>query len=96
MKQKHRYILSGLCEGTDKISDFRLISVNYVRNSTDHAVRVNIPDDLVLEKYSCDSYSTTSDKRKLDELGWDIVVWERRKNKWIVHNELRGIQPCDI
>lgn len=37
------------------------------------ALRVNIPDDLILEKWSCDSYSTTTDPRTIDELGYDIL-----------------------
>jgi len=48
---------------------------------------VNLPDDLVLEKWSCDPYSTTEDERTLDELGYDLLVWNRKKKKWLVHNK---------
>lgn len=94
MRQKYRYILCGLVEGTDEINKFRLLSVGIAGQYGSKAIRVNIPDDLLLNKCSCDSYSTTFDNRTLDELGWDVVVWERRKYKWVVHNELKGITPA--
>lgn len=58
------------------------------------ALRVQIPDDLVLEKWSCDSYSTTRDERTLDELGYDVMVWNG--NRWVKHNELKGLNPHEF
>lgn len=49
-----------VCSLDDKISSFRLIA-----NGTDYCVRVEIPDDMVLNKCKCDSYSTTDDNRAL-------------------------------
>lgn len=93
---RYRYVLSGLVSGKDEISNFRLIAGNVIKPSYDgySALRVRIPEDLVLSKYSSDSYSTTDDKRTLDELGYDVMIWNKNKNKWIMHNELKGINPC--
>jgi hypothetical protein len=68
--------LNGVALGSDSISDFRLIAGNNVKPSYDGtiALRVNIPADLEMTKYSCDPYSTTNDERTLDELGYDVVV----------------------
>lgn len=82
----------------NKISNFRLIAANNIKPSYngESALRVNIPDDLNLEKLSCDSYSTTDDNRTLDELGYDIIIWDSKKNRWIKHNEYKGIMPCNF
>lgn len=97
-RKKYRYITNGCVIGENKICSFRLISANNIKPSYNgsSALRVNIPEDLELEKYSCDSYSTTDDKRTLDELGYDILIWNKSKGKWIEHNEFKGIRPCDF
>jgi hypothetical protein len=96
-RKKYRYILCGVVFGTDKISDFRLIGASNMKSDYKHvAIRVNIPDDLKLEKWSCDSYSTTTDDRTLDELGYDLLIWHKKDKKWKIHNELKGTRPCDI
>lgn len=94
--KRYRYILNGIALGENKISDFRLIAGNNIKPFYDGqiALRVNIPDDLKLEKWSCDSYSTTEDNRTLDELGYDILMW--KENKWKIRNEFKGTRPCDI
>lgn len=96
--KRYRYVLSGTALGTDKISDFRLVAANNIKPSYngESALRVNIPDDLILEKLSCDTYSTTDDNRILDELGYDILIWNSNKKKWIKRNEYRGIMPCNF
>lgn len=92
-----RYILNGCVLGTDMVCDYRLISGNNVKPyHGEPALKVNIPDDLKLQKLSCDSYSTTKDMRTLDKLGYDLVIWDKNKNKWIKHNEYKGIMPCDL
>lgn len=97
-KIRYRYILSGVVLGKDKISDFRLIAGNMIKpdynGST--ALRVNIPSDLELTKYSSDPYSTTDDQRTLDELGYDILIWDSNKKKWNMNNDLKGLNPCDF
>lgn len=96
--KRYRYILNGCVLGKDKICDYRLIAGNNIKPSYngESALRVCIPDDLKLVKYSCDPYSTTEDKRTLDELGYDILIWNERKKKWMKHNEFKGIRPCDF
>lgn len=82
---RYRYITNGRCKPTDPICDFRLISHREIGKKTRIAgetlYRVCIPDDLHLEKYSCDSYSTTNDKRTIEELGYDIVMtmWDGKR-----------------
>jgi hypothetical protein len=88
-----RYIVCGLTEGNVPINRYRLIAGNRL-GSKDIAIRVRLPSDLVLDKYSCDSYSTTKDIRTLNELGYDVIV--RINGRWVVRNDLKGIRPCDI
>lgn len=97
-RQRYRYILCGVVKGSDKISDYRLIAANNVKPEyhEDSALKVKIPEDLLLEKWSCDSYSTTDDNRTLDELGYDVVIWDAKKKKWHTRNDLKGLNPCDI
>jgi len=82
---RYRYITNGSCKPTDPICDFRLISHREIGKKTcvagETLYRVCIPDDLHLEKYSCDSYSTTNDKRTIRELGYDIVMtmWDGKR-----------------
>ena len=87
---RYRYILCGVVNDYDKISDFRLIANNNLGSSSS-AIRVIIPTDMKLTKYSCDSYSTTDDKRTLSTLGYDIII--KVDGKWIVRNDLKDIQP---
>lgn len=95
---KYRYITNGIVLGDDKIGDFHLIAGNNIKPSYNGkvALRVNIPGDLELTKYSCDSYSTTDDQRTLNELGYDILIWYKKEKKWKIHNEFKGVRPCDI
>ena len=77
-----RYILCGLAEPNEPINHFRLVAGSKICSETDHqALRVVLPDDLVLNKCCCDSYSTTTDTRPLQELGATPIV--RINGKWI-------------
>lgn len=98
MRKRYRYILNGMALGKDKISDFRLLAGNNISSKYDGevALKVNIPEDLKLTKYSCDPYSTTDDNRTLDELGYDVLIWYEKDKKWKIHNEFKGVMPCDI
>lgn len=98
MAKRYRYILNGTVLGSDKICGYRLIAGNNIKSDYNgaSALRVVIPDDMKLEKWSCDSYSTTDDERTLDELGYDVLIWNKKKKKWEIHNELKGIRPCDF
>lgn len=97
-RKRYRYITNGTVVGSNPICDFRLLGANNITKPYDGAIalRVVIPDDLVLEKWSCDPYSTTDDKRTLDELGYDVMIWSFKTSKWTIHNELKGTRPCDV
>lgn len=97
-RQSYRYITNGTAVGSDPISHFRLIAGRIIADPYhgDTALRVRIPRDLKLTKYSCDPYSTTEDTRTLDELGYDFMIWDKTKGKWVIRNEFKGQQPCDI
>lgn len=96
--KRYRYITNGIVLGEDKICDFRLIAGNNIKADYNGAtaIRVVIPEDLELEKWSCDPYSTTDDERTLDELGYDVLIWYKKEKKWKIHNEFKGVRPCDI
>ena len=76
-RKRYRYIFCGLVKPTDPISDFRLVSAVTAANMMEsrNCIRVEIPADLELERFSCDTYSTTYDKRTLKEL--HAVVYDR-------------------
>lgn len=97
-RKRYRYILCGVVSEEDKISDFRLIAANNVKPNYNNfsAIKVEIPEDMKLEKWSCDPYSTTYDNRKIGELPYDVVIWDMKKQKWIIRNDLKGINPCDF
>ena len=97
MRKRYRYISCGTAKNTDNISDFRLIGGNQLKETDGRlasVIRVQIPSDMVLTKYSCDSYSTTDDIRTLEELGCDIMV--RINNNFVIRNDLKHLQLCDI
>lgn len=96
--KRYRYILCGTVLGGDKIGGYRLIAGNNIKPEFDMelAIRVRIPDDLELTKYSCDPYSTTDDKRTLEELGYDVLMWYEEEKRWKIHNELKGTMPCNV
>ena len=89
---KHKYIFSGLVSGNEKIRDFRLIN-SITKYSLGQAVRVNLPNDVYLNYCIGDGYTTTTDNRTLDELGWDAIIFY--KGKWRKFNALKEFQPCD-
>lgn len=97
MRKRYRYISCGTAKNTDKISDFRLISGNQLKQTDGRlssVIRVQIPSNMVLTKYSCDSYSTTDNTRTLEELGCDIMV--RINGNFVIRNDLKHLQLCDI
>ena len=92
--KKYRYISCGIAKSTDKISDFRLIGGSQLFPEEGVVLRVVIPDDLKLSKYSCDSYSTTEDPRTLEELGCDVMI--RINGRWIIKNNLKHLSINEI
>ena len=86
---KHRYIFCGVVWDRPEICNYRLIAKpTYSHGSF---VRVNIPNDLKLNHYSGDMYSTTYDKRSIHELGCDCYILY--KGKWRKFNWLKKIEP---
>ena len=88
---RHRYILCGMVSGSDKLSDFRLISK--LTPDENSIIRVNIPDDVKLSTFPGDGYSTTDCDKTLDELGYDCYI--KYRNKWLKTNELKSYDPAD-
>ena len=70
---KYRYILNHICSIKDELNTFRLIGGSNLRNFSD-CIRVDIPTDIELEKYSCDPYSTTESTKKIGELNPKVMV----------------------
>ena len=89
---RHRYIFCGLVHPTDPISNFRLIK-SCRKYNTGEFIRVNIPDDLKLDHFPYDGYSTTNDTRTLEELGYDCYICF--EGRWRKFNELKAHIPAD-
>ena len=89
---RHRYIFTGLASGDEPIKHFRLIS-SCTKYSLGSFIRVNIPDDLELDHFPGDGYSTTNDMRSLDQLGYDCYFLF--KGEWRKFNELKKYKPCN-
>ncbi|PAF27320.1 hypothetical protein CHH61_04110 [Shouchella clausii] len=99
---RYRYEVGGLLTGSDPISRARLFSGTGMPKSYHGsiALRICIPEDLDLtndhqkEYFAANGgykrYSTTSDTRTLDELGYDVIVRDETKGKWVVRNEFKG------
>jgi hypothetical protein len=86
---KHRYIFCGVVWEDPCISNYRLIS--NTKYSHGQLVRVNIPDDLIIDHYNGDSYSITSDMRSIHDLGCDCYIMYN--GKWRKFNWLKKIEP---
>lgn len=85
MGTKYRYITNGAAKPSDMICHYRLIGGRNML-SAQSCIRVKV-NDVELEKWSCDPYSTTEDKRTLEKLGCDIMV--RINWKLTVRNDLK-------
>lgn len=95
---RYRYILNSTAVGSDSLSDFRLIAGNNIAK-TYHgqtALRVHIPRDVKLTKYASDNYSTTTDNRTLDDIGYDFMIRDEIKKKWVIRNEFKEIPPFEV
>ena len=84
MGKRYRYITCGLVSPDEHVNKFRLIGSSNLAG--DDGIRIELPDDIKLEKWSCDSYSTTEDERTIREL--NPVVMVRINNKLVHHKEL--------
>lgn len=87
-----RFILSGLADPAEPIRNFRLVAASRLDVKYHHtALRVVLPVDLELTKYSCDPYSTTEDQRTLRQLSAIPIV--KVNGKWIAMQDLWPAYP---
>lgn len=95
---RYRYINKDTALGTDAVSEHQLISGTKIHTEKHGAValRVNLPRDVRLTKEYTEPFSTTTDTRTLDELGYDIMVFDGNRKLWKIRNEYKGVRPCDI
>ena len=85
MSKKYRYITSGIVSPDEPVSNFKLIGPSNMTPGAD-GIRIEIPDDIELEKLSCDPYSTTGDRRPIRELNPAVMI--RINNNLVRHKEL--------
>ena len=81
---KYRYITSGGVRMSDRLCDYHLVGGRHAGHA-ESVMRVRV-DDVKLTKYSCDCYSTTTDKRTLRELGAELLV--RINWRYVPRNDL--------
>ena len=97
MTKRYRYITCGTACANDSvntISAYRLISANSLYRSVDSCIRVELPEDLVLETWRGDGYSTTEYPLPLSRLNTDVLV--RVNGKFKVMNELKNVKLYNI
>lgn len=98
MKTRYRYILSGIVGEDEPVSNFRLIAGNHIasRHHGATAIRIAIPDDMVLDTFPGDAYATTDDPRTIGALGYDVLGYHAVKRRWLILNDYKGVQPHAI
>lgn len=72
MRNKYRYIsIAGRNDSPNTPISKYYLCAKFTREYTDIrsavVLRITIPDDLIMEKLSCEDYSTTEDKRTLTD-----------------------------
>lgn len=87
---KHKYISCGVVWEEPQLKNYRLLS--RLRYSDGHVIRVNIPDNVILNKCLGDSYSTTDCDKTIHDLGCDCYLLYN--DKWRKFNWLKNIEPC--
>lgn len=70
---RYRYITCGITAPDDALNKYRLIGAINI-GSQSSAIRVTLPDDIELEKWDPDGYSTTTATIKLRELDPKVIV----------------------
>jgi hypothetical protein len=96
-RKRYRYISNGGAKPSDPISNFRLIGGNQLKSLDcrfNDVIRIEIPNDMVLDKYSCDNYSTTDDTRTLEELKYNVMV--RFKNGFVRRPDFEERKPDEL
>lgn len=96
---RYRYIFTGGVKAEDSISRFRLLDKQKMQGESS-AIRVELPDDAILEKWNCDEYSTWDSSNKkdytLNKLNPKICIkingrWsvlEDATNEWLCGKEM--------
>ena len=83
-RKRYRYIKAVDAGPGAKLSSFRLIGGRHVK--ADHhgevVLRIELTDDVALEKYSCDNYSTTEDVRLIGDFEYVILKWDGISERW--------------
>lgn len=85
---RYRYITCGLVAPDDHVAQFRLIAGRNLDNA-DSVIRITLPDNVNLRKYSCDTYSTCEDQNLLIKDCKPILMV--RINRKLLH--MPGIWP---
>lgn len=100
--KKTRYILNGGTKPDDEIAGYRLICGSYAKDfELGNAVKVEVTN-IELEKWGCDSYSTTDDNTLIKDLNPKCMVvlngkWHEDKEltrKWL-NGEILPHEFCD-
>lgn len=86
---KHRYIFCGVVWEEPQLKNYRLLSG--LKYSGGQAIRVDIPDNVILNKCLGDSYSTTDCDKTIHDLGCDCYLLYN--DKWRKFNWLKNIEP---
>ena len=86
-RKRYRYIISPVATVEQKISEFGLDANS--RYAQFGWIRVVIPDDMVLHKWKYDDYSTTTDRRRIEDLEYDCFYYDKVNHKAVKANYLK-------
>lgn len=90
---KYRYILNDFALPGDPVCKFRLVA-GCAMNRPAHAIRIEIPDDMVLSKRGDEPYAITQDVRLIKDLNpTPVVRINSRMRVW--DQKLLQAKPCD-
>ena len=82
--KRYRYIGCGTTTLNDCVNEFRLLANRTHMGGS--CIRIEIPNDMELIKYTYDSYSTTGDKRLIKDLNPCAMIY--KNGRWVIQNEL--------
>lgn len=67
------YILCSNISPNNAISGFRFVTEDNIRNINRTVVRVELPDDVILNNFPYTSYYTTEDSRPLSDFKYEFI-----------------------
>ena len=85
--KKYRYVVAGNADPDAPASAYGLVAPNRVPFDT--GIRIEIPEDMELDRDQTDSYATTGDSRTLRRLGAKAMV--RVERRWREFPELMDV-----